>query len=45
MVAVAARESGIPLVLTLGGGYTKPVERSVEAHVGTWRQAREISGV
>ena len=45
MVAVAARESGIPLVLTLGGGYTKPVERSVEAHVGTWRQAREIFGV
>jgi len=45
MVAVAARESGIPLVLTLGGGYTKPVERAVEAHAGTWRQAREIFGV
>ena len=44
MVAAAARQRGIPLVLTLGGGYTKPIDRSVEAHAGTWRQAREVFG-
>src|SRR2546423_2289785 len=44
MVAIAARERGIPLVLTLGGGYTRPVALSVEAHVGTWREARGVFG-
>jgi acetoin utilization deacetylase AcuC-like enzyme len=39
-VATAARARGIPLVLTLGGGYAKPIARSVDAHVGTWREAR-----
>src|SRR3954464_13012264 len=31
-VAVAARQRGIPLVLTLGGGYARPISLSVEAH-------------
>ncbi len=33
---------GVPTVLTLGGGYAEPIERSIEAHVGTYRAAREV---
>src|SRR5438128_5837674 len=40
IVATAARQHGAPLVLTLGGGYARPIALSVEAHVGTWREAR-----
>jgi acetoin utilization deacetylase AcuC-like enzyme len=43
-VALAAKERGVPLVLTLGGGYTRPVALSVEAHLGTWREARTAFG-
>ena len=39
IVATAARDRGKPLVLTLGGGYANPIALSVEAHVGTWREA------
>jgi acetoin utilization deacetylase AcuC-like enzyme len=42
MVLEAARDRGIPVVLTLGGGYAKPVEASVEAHCGTYREANAI---
>ena len=42
LVALAARQAGIPLVLTLGGGYAKPIALSVEAHAGTWREARSV---
>src|SRR3954469_3655834 len=42
MVASAARERGLPLVLTLGGGYARPIGLSVEAHLGTWREARRV---
>ena len=42
MVASAARERGLPLVLTLGGGYARPIGLSVEAHLGTWREARGV---
>jgi acetoin utilization deacetylase AcuC-like enzyme len=45
MVALAAHEQGIPLVLTLGGGYANPIALSVEAHAGTWREARSVFGV
>lgn len=44
MVFAAARQGGVPLVLTLGGGYAKPVALSIEAHVGTWREARSAYG-
>jgi len=44
-VALAARQRGIPLVLTLGGGYAKPIELSVAAHAGTWSEARSVMGV
>jgi hypothetical protein len=35
---------GLPTVLTLGGGYARPIERSVEAHVGTYQTAMRITG-
>ncbi len=43
MVLEAARERGIPLVLTLGGGYARPISETVGAHVGTYRVARELA--
>ena len=45
IVATAARDAGLPLVLTLGGGYARPIGRSVEAHLGTWEEARRAFGV
>jgi len=44
MVLAAAREREIPIVLTLGGGYARPIDRTVEAHVGTYRVAKEVFG-
>lgn len=45
IVASASRDRGIPLVLTLGGGYASPIALSVDAHLGTWREARGAFGV
>lgn len=42
MVMNEVRDSGIPLVLTSGGGYSKPIELSAEAHANTYRTAWEI---
>jgi acetoin utilization deacetylase AcuC-like enzyme len=42
MVMTAVRDSGIPLVLTSGGGYSKPIELSAEAHANTYRTAWEV---
>jgi acetoin utilization deacetylase AcuC-like enzyme len=36
MVLEAAWHRGLPLVLTLGGGYAKPITATLEAHVGTY---------
>jgi acetoin utilization deacetylase AcuC-like enzyme len=44
IVARAARRRGVPLVLTLGGGYARPISLSVEAHLGTWRESRAVFG-
>ena len=44
IVLEAARAAGVPVVLTLGGGYARPIELSVEAHAGTWVEARRIFG-
>jgi acetoin utilization deacetylase AcuC-like enzyme len=33
-----------PLVITLGGGYSKPIELTAEAHANTFRIAAEIYG-
>lgn len=35
------RQRSLPVVWTMGGGYAKPVERTVRAHCGTWRAAAE----
>ena len=42
MVIGGARSRGIPLVITLGGGYSDPIERTAEAHANTFRTAAEI---
>ena len=33
---------GLPLVITIGGGYSKPIERTVEAHANTYRVAMDV---
>ena len=40
LVLRSARALKLPAVVTLGGGYARPVSLSVEAHVGTFREAR-----
>jgi acetoin utilization deacetylase AcuC-like enzyme len=37
-----AKERGLPLVITLGGGYAEPIERTVEAHANTFEVAARI---
>jgi acetoin utilization deacetylase AcuC-like enzyme len=42
MVIGAAAAHEIPIVLTLGGGYSKPIDETVRGHVGTYRVAKEL---
>jgi acetoin utilization deacetylase AcuC-like enzyme len=42
MVFEAVRELSCPLVVTLGGGYSDPIERTAQAHAQTFRTAVEI---
>ena len=42
MVFHAARSAGIPLAVTSGGGYSRPIELSAEAHANTYRTAWEV---
>ncbi|WP_239014485.1 histone deacetylase family protein [Archangium violaceum] len=42
LVLEAAWHRGIPLVLTLGGGYAKPITATLEAHVGTYETALSV---
>jgi len=44
LVLEAFREAGVPVVITLGGGYARPITRTVEAHLNTFRAAREAFG-
>ncbi|MFQ6033592.1 MAG: histone deacetylase, partial [Candidatus Bipolaricaulia bacterium] len=44
LVFEACREAGVPVVITLGGGYARPVSRTVEAHLNTFRAALEVFG-
>lgn len=37
-----ARNLGVPLVITLGGGYSKPIEHTATAHANTFRIASEV---
>jgi acetoin utilization deacetylase AcuC-like enzyme len=36
-----AHERGLPVVMTLGGGYGRPIETTVEASVNAWRAAKQ----
>jgi acetoin utilization deacetylase AcuC-like enzyme len=40
----SARLHGLPLVVTLGGGYARPLECTIAAHLGTYRAARAVYG-
>jgi len=42
MVFQFARDLGVPLVITMGGGYGQPIETSVAAHVDLFRAASQI---
>jgi len=42
MVIDGAHSRGIPLVITLGGGYADPIERTAEAHANTFRMAAGV---
>jgi acetoin utilization deacetylase AcuC-like enzyme len=37
-----ARSQGVPLALTSGGGYSRPIELSAQAHANTYRTAWEV---
>ena len=39
-----AKREGLPVVVTLGGGYANPISRTAEAHANTFRAAAEILG-
>ncbi len=39
-----ARGAGLPVVVTLGGGYADPIARTAEAHANTFRAAARILG-
>lgn len=36
------RDNGLPVVLTLGGGYSDPIDATLEAHVNTYRAANAV---
>ncbi len=44
LVMESARRYGAPFVITLGGGYSKPVELTAAAHANTFRMAAEVLG-
>ncbi|MGH9666168.1 MAG: hypothetical protein ACRD9L_17215, partial [Bryobacteraceae bacterium] len=43
-VITAARSHGAPFVVTLGGGYARPIEHTVAAHANTYRTAAAVFG-
>jgi acetoin utilization deacetylase AcuC-like enzyme len=43
-VLAECRARGIPVSLSLGGGYAQPIEASVEAYINTWRVVKELFG-
>jgi acetoin utilization deacetylase AcuC-like enzyme len=44
MVFAFVRSLQVPLVITLGGGYSDPIEITVAAHAATFRAAAELFG-
>ena len=45
MVLAACRRHRVPVTLSLGGGYARPIERSVDAYINTWRVVRDVFGL
>ncbi len=43
-VISAVKGAGVPLVIVIGGGYSKPIELTARAHAETFRVAAEIYG-
>jgi acetoin utilization deacetylase AcuC-like enzyme len=41
-VMSGCRSHGVPLVAVLGGGYSRPIDATVEAHANTFRTAKRI---
>jgi acetoin utilization deacetylase AcuC-like enzyme len=44
MVFELFHKHGIPVSIAMGGGYGKPIERTVQAHVQTYRVVRSVYG-
>ncbi len=44
IVITGCKSRGIPVSLGLGGGYSKPIEHTVEAYCGTYVVAKEVFG-
>jgi acetoin utilization deacetylase AcuC-like enzyme len=44
LVMEACRRHAVPLVVTLGGGYSEPIELTAEAHANTFRIASQVFG-
>lgn len=44
LVMESAKRYGAPFVITLGGGYSKPIELTAEAHANTFRTALDVFG-
>jgi acetoin utilization deacetylase AcuC-like enzyme len=42
LVIGQARDHRVPLVITLGGGYSEPIEATVDAHTTTFVTAAQI---
>jgi acetoin utilization deacetylase AcuC-like enzyme len=40
LVFAACETLGVPVAITLGGGYSVPIEVGIEAHANVWRAAR-----
>jgi len=44
MVMRGVKSLGVPFVITIGGGYSEPIELTTEAHANTFRVARQVFG-
>lgn len=44
LVLLASKTHGAPLLITLGGGYSNPLEESADAHANTFRVAAAVMG-
>lgn len=42
LVLSMAKSAGVPLVITLGGGYSRPIEHTVRAHAATYLTAARV---